>query len=104
MAIISDGDRRPLGVTHGSWTSVGALRSLMPLAVAYVEVRHREGSVQRHKNEGGLCVTTLARLVCMGLGVLAIGVATAVADMPYEVWGIDQSNSQGRPWGYVVHL
>jgi hypothetical protein len=49
-------------------------------------------------------VTTLARLVCMGLGVLAIGVATAVADMPYEVWGIDQSNSPGKTFGGTLYI
>jgi hypothetical protein len=32
---------------------------------------------------------TLARLVFIGLGVLAMCVATAVAETPYEVWGID---------------
>ena len=47
---------------------------------------------------------TLARLVFIGLGVLAMCVATAVAETPYEVWGIDQSNSPGKTFGGTVYI
>lgn len=47
---------------------------------------------------------TIARLVFIGVGVLAIFVATAVAETPYEVWGIDQSNSPGKTFGGTVYI
>jgi hypothetical protein len=47
---------------------------------------------------------TIARLVLIGVGVLAIFVATAVADTPYEVWGIDQSDSPGKTFGGTVYI
>ena len=47
---------------------------------------------------------TIARLVFTGLGVLAMFVATAVAETRYEVWGIDQSNSPGKTFGGTVHI
>ena len=47
---------------------------------------------------------TIARLVFIGLGVLAMFVATAVAETPYEVWGIDQSNSPGKTFGGTVYI
>ena len=47
---------------------------------------------------------TLARLVFIGLGVLAMCVATAGAETPYEVWGIDQSNSPGKTFGGTVYI
>ena len=46
----------------------------------------------------------IARLVFIGLGVLAIFVTTAVAETPYEVWGIDQSNSPGKTFGGTVYI
>ena len=46
----------------------------------------------------------LARLVCIGLGGLAMFVATAVAETPYEVWGIDQSNSPGKTFGGTLYI
>ena len=47
----------------------------------------------------------IARLASIGVGVLAMFVATAVAATPYEVWGIDQSNSPGKTFGgTAVHL
>jgi hypothetical protein len=45
-----------------------------------------------------------ARLVFIGLGVLVMFVATAAADTPYEVWGIDQSNSPGKTFGGTVYI
>lgn len=47
---------------------------------------------------------TIARLVFIGLGVLAMFVATAVAETPYDVWGIDQSNSSGQTFGGTVYV
>jgi hypothetical protein len=47
---------------------------------------------------------TIARLVVIGVGVLAMFVATAVADTPYEVWGIDQSDSPGKTFGGTVYI
>ena len=47
---------------------------------------------------------TLVRLVCISLGVLAMGLATAVAETPYEVWGIDQSNSSGKTFGGTLYI
>lgn len=47
---------------------------------------------------------TIARLVFIGLGILAMFVATAVAETPYEVWGIDQSNSSGTTFGGTVYV
>jgi DNA-binding beta-propeller fold protein YncE len=45
-----------------------------------------------------------ARLVFIGLGVLVMFVAAAAADTPYEVWGIDQSNSPGKTFGGTVYI
>jgi DNA-binding beta-propeller fold protein YncE len=47
---------------------------------------------------------TLARLVFVGLGVLTMCLATAAAETPYEVWGIDQSNSPGKTFGGTVYI
>lgn len=46
----------------------------------------------------------IARLVVIGVGVLATSVATAVAATPYEVWAIDQSNSPGKTYGGTVYV
>jgi hypothetical protein len=45
-----------------------------------------------------------ARLVCIGLGVLAMVVAPAAAETPYEVWGIDQSDSPGKTFGGTLYI
>jgi hypothetical protein len=58
----------------------------------------------KYHNEGGLGMKTLVRLVCISLGVLAMGLATAVAETPYEVWGIDQSNSSGKTFGGTLYI
>lgn len=47
---------------------------------------------------------TIARLVLTGAGVLAMFAATAVAETPFEVWGIDQSNSPGKTFGGTVYI
>jgi hypothetical protein len=47
---------------------------------------------------------TIARLASIGVGVLAMCVATAAAETPYEVWGIDQSNSPGKTFGGTVYI
>jgi len=47
---------------------------------------------------------TLARLVCLSLGVLAMVVAPAAAETPYEVWGIDQSNSPEKTFGGTLYI
>ena len=47
---------------------------------------------------------TLARLACLGMGMVAVFVATAVAETPYEVWGIDQSNSPGKTFGGTLYI
>lgn len=47
---------------------------------------------------------TIAILVCIGLGVLTMFVATAMAETPYEVWGIDQSSSPGKTFGGTVYI
>lgn len=46
----------------------------------------------------------IARFVCISLGVLVIGVAPAAAETPYEVWGIDQSNSPGKTFGGTLYI
>jgi len=75
------------------------LAFLLAIAVVSVVV-----TVKRQNNEGGLQMKTLARLVCISLGVLAMGLATAVAKTPYEVWGIDQSNSAGKTFGGTLYI
>ena len=45
----------------------------------------------------------LARLACLGMGMVVF-VATAVAETPYEVWGIDQSNSPGKTFGGTLYI
>jgi DNA-binding beta-propeller fold protein YncE len=52
----------------------------------------------------GPCMKTIARLASIGVGVLAMCVATAAAETPYEVWGIDQSNSPGKTFGGTVYI
>ena len=47
---------------------------------------------------------TMARLVFTGAGVVAMFAATAVAETPYEVWGVDQSNSPGKTFGGTVYI
>lgn len=47
---------------------------------------------------------TLARLVCIGLSLLAVVVAPAAVETPYEVWGIDQSNSPGKTFGGTLYI
>ena len=47
---------------------------------------------------------TLTRLACLGLGMVMMCVATAVAETPYEVWGIDQSNSPGKTFGGTLYI
>lgn len=49
-------------------------------------------------------MTTIARLVFIGLGVVAMSVVPAAADTAYEVWGIDQSNSPGKTFGGTVYI
>jgi DNA-binding beta-propeller fold protein YncE len=49
-------------------------------------------------------VTTLARLMGIGLGMLAMVVAPAAAETPYEVWAIDQSNSPGQTFGGTLYI
>jgi hypothetical protein len=46
----------------------------------------------------------IARLVFIGLGVVAMSVVPAAADTAYEVWGIDQSNSPGKTFGGTVYI
>ena len=47
---------------------------------------------------------TRARLACLGLGLVVVCLTTAVAETPYEVWGIDQSNSPGKSFGGTVYI
>jgi hypothetical protein len=47
---------------------------------------------------------TLMGLISIGLGVLAMVIAPAAAEMPYEVWGIDQSNSFGKTFGGTLYI
>jgi DNA-binding beta-propeller fold protein YncE len=49
-------------------------------------------------------VTTLARLMGIGLGMLAMVVAPAAAETPYEIWGIDQSDSPGKTFGGTLYI
>jgi hypothetical protein len=42
--------------------------------------------------------------VFIALGILAMSAVTAVAETPYEVWGIDQSNSPGKTFGGTVYI
>jgi hypothetical protein len=49
-------------------------------------------------------VTTLARLMGIGLGMWAMVVAPAAAETPYEVWSIDQSNSPGQTFGGTLYI
>lgn len=46
----------------------------------------------------------MARLVLIGLGVWATLVGTAVAETPYEVWSVDQSNSFGKTFGGTLYI
>ena len=46
----------------------------------------------------------LARFVCMSLAVLTIAVSPVAAETPYEVWGIDQSNSPGKTYGGTLYI
>jgi hypothetical protein len=47
---------------------------------------------------------TLARFMCISLGVLAMVGAPAAAETSYEVWGVDQSNSPGRTYGGTLYI
>jgi len=47
---------------------------------------------------------TIAKFVRIGLGALTMFVATAMAETPYEVWGIDQSSSPGKTFGGTVYI
>jgi hypothetical protein len=47
---------------------------------------------------------TLMGLISIGLGVLAMVIAPAAAETPYEVWGIDQSNSFGKTFGGTLYI
>jgi YVTN family beta-propeller protein len=49
-------------------------------------------------------MTILARLTFLSMGMVAVLVATAVAETPYEVWGIDQSNSPGKTFGGTLYI
>ena len=42
--------------------------------------------------------------VRMCLGMLAMAATTAVAETPYEVWTIDQSNSPGKTYGVALYI
>jgi DNA-binding beta-propeller fold protein YncE len=46
----------------------------------------------------------IARLVLSGLGVLAMLAGTAMAEVPYEVWSVDQSNSPGKTFGGTLYI
>jgi YVTN family beta-propeller protein len=46
----------------------------------------------------------MAALVSSTLAVLVMSAATAVAETPYEVWGIDQSNSPGKVFGGTLYI
>jgi hypothetical protein len=46
----------------------------------------------------------MARLAFIGIAMLTIFVAPAVAETPYEVWGVDQSNSPGKAFGGTVYV
>lgn len=43
-------------------------------------------------------------LAFIGLGVLASLGRTAMAETPYEVWSIDQSNSFGKAYGGTLYI
>ena len=47
---------------------------------------------------------TIAKFAFIGMVVLAMFVAPAAAETPYEVWGIDQSNSPGKTFGGTVYI
>ena len=47
---------------------------------------------------------TIAGLASIGVGVFAMFLTTAAAETPYEVWGIDQSNSPGETFGGTVYI
>jgi len=47
---------------------------------------------------------TTARRLFIALGVLAMFAAKAMADTPYEVWAIDQSNSPGKTFGGTLYI
>lgn len=47
---------------------------------------------------------TISICLFIVLASLSMFVATAMAETPYEVWGIDQSNSPGKTYGGTVYI
>jgi hypothetical protein len=47
---------------------------------------------------------TIVRLLFIGVVVLGVCVAPAVADPSFEVWAIDQSNSSGKTFGGTLYI